>query len=113
MRYRFFSDRLYVDLYKTFIFIMKILIDFLFKGTPKTIKMTDVQSVVAQLQQTQKGKLKYNTNDWGNIFEEAEKPPRLKVSPFVVRNISRLATSDKVFVTSTSNEKIDKLEKQV
>ena len=51
-----------------------------------------VENIVAQLRQTPKGQLKYDTQDWNEIFRDTTSSPVIHISPFVVRNNSRLAS---------------------
>jgi len=53
----------------------------------------DVDNIVAHLRQTSKGRLKYDTQNWNEVFLETTSSPGIHVSSFVVRNISKLAST--------------------
>ena len=56
--------------------------------------MTDVETVVAQLKLTPKGKLSYNEKNWKTVLTETSAVPKLNVSPFVIKSISRIGTKN-------------------
>lgn len=55
--------------------------------------MADINTIKAQLQQTSKGKLKYDSKSWNQIFDETTKQPKVHLSPFQIKNSSRIETT--------------------
>ena len=52
--------------------------------------MADIEKIRAQLKETSKGKLKYDDRSWNQIFNETNKSPGLHLSPFTIKNSSRI-----------------------
>lgn len=57
--------------------------------------MAGVQSVVANLKLTSKGKLVYNEKSWNSVLNETSAVPMLHIPSFVVKDTSRLLTEQK------------------
>ncbi|XP_066911176.1 mRNA export factor GLE1-like isoform X2 [Clytia hemisphaerica] len=68
--------------------------------------MADIDSIVAQLKQTKKGRLKYDQQNWNEIFDETSKTPELRISPFSIKTNSRLATMTKSHSIGNQNRKM-------
>lgn len=55
--------------------------------------MAQIEDIKAQLQQTSKGKLKYESISWNEISGETTKSPKVHVSPFTIKYSSRVKTT--------------------
>ena len=68
--------------------------------------MADIESIKEQLQQTSEGQLKYNDKSWNEIFDETTKSPKVHVSPFSIKNSSRISNKKKLKTDSNNFNKV-------